>query len=106
KDFTIERVIAGYRKREYSATELVGQYLETIEKENERLGAYLQVDRDLVLSRAAALDARHQELSKLPLFGVPIAIKDNFLVKGWQATAASRILKGYVSPYTATCVEK
>ncbi|MEZ4751020.1 MAG: Asp-tRNA(Asn)/Glu-tRNA(Gln) amidotransferase subunit GatA [Bdellovibrionota bacterium] len=106
KDFSIERVLAGYRKQEFSPTELATVYLDAIEANNERLGAFLQVDRDLVLAQATALDSRRQEVNKLPLFGVPIAIKDNFLVKNWQATAASKILKGYVSPYTATCVEK
>ncbi|MCB0418897.1 MAG: Asp-tRNA(Asn)/Glu-tRNA(Gln) amidotransferase subunit GatA [Bdellovibrionaceae bacterium] len=106
REFTIERVLAGYRKQEFSPVELATAYLDVIEKQNERLGAFLQVDRDLVLAQATALDARKQEVNKLPLFGVPIAIKDNFLVKDWQATAASKILKGYKSPYTATCVEK
>ncbi|MCB0404908.1 MAG: Asp-tRNA(Asn)/Glu-tRNA(Gln) amidotransferase subunit GatA [Bdellovibrionales bacterium] len=106
KEFTIERVIAGYRKQEFSPSELATSYLDAIEEQNGRLGAFLQVDRDLVLAQAAALDSRRQEVNKLPLFGVPIAIKDNFLVKNWQATAGSKILKGYVSPYTATCVEK
>ncbi len=38
--------------------------------------------------------------------GVPIAIKDNIQVKGWNITAASKILKGYVAPYNATVIDK
>ena len=38
--------------------------------------------------------------------GVPIAIKDNINVKDWQISCASKILKGYVSPYNATVIEK
>lgn len=33
--------------------------------------------------------------------GVPILIKDNINVKGWEITCASKILKGYISPYDA-----
>jgi aspartyl-tRNA(Asn)/glutamyl-tRNA(Gln) amidotransferase subunit A len=38
--------------------------------------------------------------------GIPIAIKDNINVKGWELTCSSKILKGYISPYNATVIEK
>jgi len=38
--------------------------------------------------------------------GVPIAIKDNINVKGWEITCGSEILQGYISPYNATVIEK
>lgn len=38
--------------------------------------------------------------------GVPVLVKDNINVKGWEITCASNILKGYVSPYNATAIEK
>lgn len=38
--------------------------------------------------------------------GIPIAIKDNINVKGWELTCSSEILKGYVAPYNATVIEK
>lgn len=38
--------------------------------------------------------------------GVPILIKDNINVKGWEITCASRILKGYISPYDAQVITK
>ncbi|WP_456453266.1 Asp-tRNA(Asn)/Glu-tRNA(Gln) amidotransferase subunit GatA [Hydrogenimonas sp.] len=38
--------------------------------------------------------------------GVPLLIKDNIQVKGWNVTAASKILQGYVAPYDATVIEK
>ena len=37
--------------------------------------------------------------------GVPILIKDNISVKDWEITCASKILKGYKSPYNATVIE-
>ena len=42
----------------------------------------------------------------LPLHGIPIAIKDNFCVKGMHATCASKMLHNFKPPYTATVVEK
>lgn len=38
--------------------------------------------------------------------GIPIAIKDNIQVNGWSVTSGSNILKGYVSPYNATVIDK
>ncbi len=38
--------------------------------------------------------------------GIPIAIKDNIQVKGWNVTSSSRILQGYVAPYNATVIDK
>jgi len=41
-----------------------------------------------------------------PLKGLPIAVKDNICMRGFEITAASKILEGFVSPYDATVVEK
>lgn len=38
--------------------------------------------------------------------GIPIAIKDNIQVKGWDVTCASKILQGYKAPYSATVIDK
>ncbi len=61
-------------------------------KENKSLGGYIEQFLDTDLSESAQ--------------GVPIAIKDNINVKGWEVTCASKILKGYVAPYNATVIEK
>ncbi|WP_241896295.1 amidase family protein, partial [Helicobacter pylori] len=37
--------------------------------------------------------------------GVPILIKDNISVKGWEITCSSKILEGYVAPYHASTIE-
>ena len=38
--------------------------------------------------------------------GIPILIKDNINVKGWEITCGSNILKGYISPYNASVINK
>jgi len=61
-------------------------------KEKKEIGGYIEqfLDRDL------------SELGD----GVPVAVKDNINVKGWEITCSSKILQGYVSPYNATVIEK
>jgi len=41
-----------------------------------------------------------------PLEGITVAVKDNFCTAGVQTSCASRMLTGYVPPYTATVVDK
>jgi aspartyl-tRNA(Asn)/glutamyl-tRNA(Gln) amidotransferase subunit A len=41
-----------------------------------------------------------------PLGGVPIGVKDLFCTKGVPSQAGSKILEGYLPPYTATAVER
>jgi aspartyl-tRNA(Asn)/glutamyl-tRNA(Gln) amidotransferase subunit A len=70
------------------------------------LGAFLHVDADRVAARAAALDAEHATAGDRPLFGVPVAVKDNLCTAGVRTTAASRILERFVPPFTATAVAR
>jgi aspartyl-tRNA(Asn)/glutamyl-tRNA(Gln) amidotransferase subunit A len=55
------------------------------------------------LDRARALDAAGPSG---PLHGVPVAIKDNMCTAGVPTTASSKILAGFVPPYSATVVER
>ena len=41
-----------------------------------------------------------------PLAGVPLAVKDLFCTEGVPSQAGSRILEGYLPPYTATVVQR
>ena len=61
-------------------------------KEKKELGGYVEqfLDKDL------------SELGE----GVPVAVKDNINVKDWDITCSSKILQGYVAPYSATVIEK
>lgn len=61
-------------------------------KEDSKLNAY-------IINSTNELDTQNQE-------GVPILIKDNINVKDWEITCASNILKGYISPYNATVINK
>src|SRR6476619_7060002 len=73
------------------------------EKLNETLNAFLEIDREGALQRAAELE-QHGHAG--PLSGVPIAVKDNICVKGLQASAGSKILGDYHPPYNATVIER
>jgi aspartyl-tRNA(Asn)/glutamyl-tRNA(Gln) amidotransferase subunit A len=71
------------------------------------LNAYVEVWADEALQRADALDAKKQRGEVLgKLFGVVISLKDNICYAGHQVSAASKILEGFTSLYSATAVER
>ncbi|MCG3163312.1 MAG: Glutamyl-tRNA(Gln) amidotransferase subunit A [Acidobacteria bacterium] len=81
--------------------------LDRIEKDNERLNAYITINRESALKMAAGMDADIQAaIKQRPLAGVPVAIKDNMCLAGVRTTCASRVLGDYAPPYTATAVKK
>lgn len=92
---------------ELSAEEYVGSILERVERLDSRVHAYLQVDREGAISKARELDKRAKRGERLGrLAGMGVAVKDNICVASLQATCASKVLEGFVPPYTATAVER
>ncbi|MBI4132864.1 MAG: Asp-tRNA(Asn)/Glu-tRNA(Gln) amidotransferase subunit GatA [Candidatus Sungbacteria bacterium] len=102
---TVSEAASLLRNRELSAEELVRSCLEAIEKDDARLHAYLDVFEDAV-EQAQAADRRIGAGAALPLAGIPIAVKDNILVKGRVTTAGSKILENYIASYDATVITK
>jgi aspartyl-tRNA(Asn)/glutamyl-tRNA(Gln) amidotransferase subunit A len=103
------------RAGEVSSRELTAAHLESAERQNHGLNAWLALDAEEALRQADAADARlaaaraegPDAVKALhPLLGLPIALKDLVSVAGGQCTAGSRILEGYVAPYDAHVTER
>ncbi len=92
--------------QQLTATECTHYFLARATELNPKLNAFNQISGELALKQATAVDKRIKEGEKLPLAGVPIAIKDNINVKGLATTCSSKILAGYISPYEATVTER
>ena len=92
---------------ELSAVEVTRAALDRTAAVEPSIRAYLRIDAAGALARAAELDTRRARGERLgALAGVPVGLKDNLAVAGQPVTCASRILEGYVSPFTATAVER
>lgn len=103
---SIAEVSAALREGLISCEELARFYLETIRDKNSDLNAYLEVYDD-ALNQAEEADAKIADGSlKSPLAGIPIAVKDNILIRGRRTTAGSKILKNYFASYDAAVIEK
>lgn len=105
KNLTIKDVRTKLKQKEFTAVDLVKAYLEVIQRDNQRLNVFLEVYDD-VLKQAEIADEKIQKGEELPLLGIPVALKDNILVKGKRATSGSKILEGFVAPYDSTLVKK
>ena len=70
------------------------------------LNAFLELFDEEALARADALDLEVQAGTLRKLSGVVVGIKDNICYQGHQVSAASRILEGFQSLYSATVVER
>lgn len=89
-----------------SATAACRVALDAIAATEPRIHAYITVCADRALAAAARLDADPARLARLPLAGVPVAIKDNLCTAGLTTTAASRMLASFIPPYDATAVRR
>jgi len=73
-----------------SVTEVVSESLKII-KDKEKLNAFITLVEDEALKRAAWLEKNGDR--SLPLFGVPVALKDMYLTKGIRTTAGAKLLE-------------
>lgn len=105
-DRTAVAIAAAVNARETSAVELAAAMAERIAERDPAVGAYLATTGELAHAQAQLVDARVASGERLPLAGVPLAIKDNMCVAGTPTTCASKILGRWVAPYTSTAVQR
>lgn len=95
--------IAGER----TPLEVFDEALALIKEKNADINAFLEVYED-ARSEAEAATKRYQSEKENtpPLLGIPLAIKNNILIKGRKATAASKILENYTATYDSTVIAR
>jgi aspartyl-tRNA(Asn)/glutamyl-tRNA(Gln) amidotransferase subunit A len=104
---TIHQAQVGLAAGDFTAVELTQACLDRIAAVEGRVQAFLRVTGEQALAQAAAADLQRQrgEQSR-PLLGIPLAIKDVLTTAGVETTCGSRILQGFIPPYTATAVQR
>lgn len=96
----------GLKNKDFSALDLTKACLDEIKKTEPKLNAFVTVTQNEALEQAKKADDALKNGIKLPLLGIPIAIKDNFSTKGVRTTASSLVLEDYIPPYDSTVVKK
>jgi len=105
ENLTIKKARELLDKKEISVKELTEFYLKNIDAKNKDLNVYLEVYDD-VLEQAEVAQKIIDAGEAKSLTGIPLAIKDNILIKGKIASAASKILSTHVATYDATAISK
>jgi len=105
-DLTIHESLTWMRRGELTSIELTQAVLDRIAAVDKSVRAYLTPTPELALEQAREADERRARGQDAPLLGVPLAIKDVLCVRGVPCTCGSRILEGFIPPYSATAVEK
>jgi aspartyl-tRNA(Asn)/glutamyl-tRNA(Gln) amidotransferase subunit A len=105
---TISELRAAYLAGTRTPTQVVTEAFAQIEKMDPEIHAFLAVYKDEALEAAKVATSQYaSEGAAAPaLLGIPVAVKNNILVKGKPATAASKILENYIASYDATIVMK
>ncbi|KQV52970.1 glutamyl-tRNA amidotransferase [Pelomonas sp. Root1217] len=104
-DMGVAELASALKSRALSSREVTQGLLERVAA-HASLGAFLHIDADGALARAAAADAVLASGNAAALTGVPIAHKDIYVTADMPTTAGSRILAGYRSPFDATVVAR
>ena len=84
---------AGFAAREFSPVEVIKALLARIESLDKSINAFCLLDETATLAQAQASQARWQKGAPLSaLDGVPVAIKDLLLTKGWPTLRGSKAI--------------
>jgi len=100
-------LVAAIARGDVTATAVTEAFLARIDATNGTVNAFLAVDRERALDRAAEIDARRRAGRPLgPLAGLPVAVKDALCTADLPTTCASKMLAGYRPPYDAEVVAR
>ncbi|MDO5287035.1 MAG: Asp-tRNA(Asn)/Glu-tRNA(Gln) amidotransferase subunit GatA [Actinomycetia bacterium] len=105
--WTAAEMSARLAAKDVSATELVQAHLDQIEAVEPQVHSFLHVDAERALATARQIDDRRAAGAELgPLAGVPVGLKDAFCYQGAPTTCGSRMLEGWLPPYSSTVAQR
>ena len=95
------------KNKEATSKDILNSYIKRIKEADPKVSAYLYNDFEEAERNAEAADKIIDSGGGFhPLTGIPLSIKDIFLIKGKKTTCASKILDNFISPYDSTVVRK
>ncbi len=104
---TIKQLSQSLKQKELSAREVAESYLKSIDKNEPKIGAYLEITKKMALETADIVDKKIKDGETLsPLSGIPYSLKDNICTKDIKTTCASKLLSDFVPPYDAFVTKK
>ncbi len=105
ENLTIKEAHEGLSLKKFSVNDLCKIYTDRIKEKNEEISAFLEVFDD-INKQAKEAQKLIDEKRSSKLTGIPLAIKDNILIKDRNVFAGSKALEGYIAPYDSTVTTK
>ena len=106
--WTLTEAAAALQRRKVSSVELTKLCLARIKRLDVKLNSFITVTEDSAIAEAGACDAKRSRSRTAlnPLFGIPIALKDNIDTAGVRTTAASQVFVDRVPSQDAEVVSR
>jgi aspartyl-tRNA(Asn)/glutamyl-tRNA(Gln) amidotransferase subunit A len=106
--WTLTQAAAALQRRSISSEELTKLCLARIHKLDPKLNSFITITEDAALAQARACDEKRSRSPKglSPLYGVPIALKDNIDTAALRTTAASKVFLDRVPTEDAEVVTR
>jgi aspartyl-tRNA(Asn)/glutamyl-tRNA(Gln) amidotransferase subunit A len=106
-ELTLTEVAGALRRRIFSSTELTRWMLERIARWQPAINAFVRIEEDEALAAAKRADrAGARGTAKGALYGVPLAHKDMYYIKGKLSECGSKERKGWIAPATSTALTR
>ena len=102
-EFSAYEIVEKIKNGQLKAVDVVRDAFRLIEEKDSKIGAFLRTDFDSAIKDAEVIDKKSPKNGLLA--GVPIANKDNILIKGRVSSCASKILENFTSIYNASAVD-
>ncbi|MEI7542552.1 MAG: amidase, partial [bacterium] len=102
---TIEQLHTQLIEKKIKPADILDSVYKRIDSVDAKVKAYLMLTKDLAYDMATKAEERIMKNNNVTdLTGIPIGIKDNMCLEGFNTTCASKMLEGYKPPYTATAL--
>ncbi|KXJ99094.1 MAG: Glutamyl-tRNA(Gln) amidotransferase subunit A [Parcubacteria bacterium OLB19] len=105
--FTIANLRKQFLEGVLTPKKLMEKTLADIKAKDKDINAFIDVYDEALLEAEKATKQLAEEGEKsAPLLGIPVAIKNNILIKGKRKAAASKMLENYKATYDATIISR
>ncbi len=103
--FSMSQIRSLYKQNELSPIELNQYMFDRIDSVDTELLSYATLMRDTALDKARKL-SENSDMSDLPMYGIPIAVKDLCYTNGVRTMGGTAVLEDFVPKYDSTVVER